>query len=282
MLCRQALAGGLIDPAGFTTLRLLSGAATLVLIQAARGEWRALRTAGGWGSALALFLYAAPFSFAYVTLGAATGALILFGAVQTTMLVAGARGGERPHGREWIGLAVAVGGLLFLTAPGLTAPPLLGSVLMAGAGMAWGIYSLRGRGESRPLAATAGNFLRAVPPAAALSALLLPGAGLTPGGAVLAVISGSVTSGLGYVLWYAALPGLSATRAAIVQLSVPILAALGGVLLLGETITLRLGLSSVLILGGVGLAVTAARPAAMPVRAGEGAQLVDGSRRRSD
>lgn len=263
MLCRLALADRLIDPASFTTLRLLSGAALLVLIQVVRHEGRGLLASGSRGSAAALFLYAAPFSFAYLTLGAATGALILFGAVQTTMLAAGLRGGERPHGREWLGLIAAVGGLLLLTAPGLTAPSPLGSLLMAGAGIAWAVYSLRGRGEKKPLAATAGNFARCLPPALALSAVLLSRLEVSPHGALLAIVSGAVTSGLGYVLWYAALRGLSATRAAIVQLSVPILAALGGVLLLGERISLRLGGSSLLILGGVGLAISAAsRPAA--------------------
>ena len=184
-----------------------------------------------------------------------TGALILFAAVQATMILAGLRAGERPHAREWTGLALALGGLVYLVSPGLTAPSLAGSGLMAVAGVAWGAYSLHGRGSANPVTATAGNFLRAVPPVVIVSAAFFPARHLSLRGLVLAVLSGAIASGLGYVIWYTALRGLTATRAAIVQLAVPVLAAAAGVLFLSESVSLRLLLSAVAILAGVGLAV---------------------------
>lgn len=261
LLCRQALGAAAIDAGSFTALRLTAGALLLWGVVAATDGPRAAGRAGSWRSGLALFLYAAPFSFAYRSLSVGTGALVLFGAVQVTMIGAGLRGGDRPHRWEWLGLAVAFGGLLVLVAPGLRAPSPLGCLLMAVAGVAWGIYSLRGRATPRPVAVTAGNFLRAVPFAVAVGAVFVRTAHLTPRGAALAAISGAVTSGLGYVVWYAAMHGLSATRAATVQLAVPALAALGGVLLLGERVNLRLLVSAALILGGVFVALRArARP----------------------
>jgi drug/metabolite transporter (DMT)-like permease len=255
LLCRVALATGAIDPAAFTTLRLVSGAAMLWLLVSVRMGTPALRLPGTWASAAALFAYAAPFSFAYLTLGAGTGALILFAAVQGTMIVAGLRSGERPTWVQWAGLALALGGLVGLVSPGLSAPSPVGAVLMVLAGMSWGIYSLRGRSVADPMAATAGNFVRSTPLALAMAALLLPSLDVSPIGAFWAVISGAVTSGLGYVVWYEAVRGLSATRAAIVQLAAPVLAAVGGVVLLGEAVSLRLLLSAVAILGGVALAM---------------------------
>jgi drug/metabolite transporter (DMT)-like permease len=255
LLCRVALATGSIDPVSFTTLRLASGAAVLWLLVAVRRRAPAPRLGGSWASALALFVYAAPFSFAYLTLGAGTGALILFAAVQTTMIAAGWRSGERPTAAQWTGLALAVGGLVWLVLPGVSAPSPAGARLMTLAGVSWGIYSLRGRDVAEPVAATAGNFVRSTPLALAMAALLLPSLDVSPIGAFWAVISGALTSGLGYVAWYAAVRGLSATRAAIVQLAVPALAAVGGVALLAETISLRLLLSGVAILGGVALAM---------------------------
>jgi drug/metabolite transporter (DMT)-like permease len=246
ILCRLALGAGHIDAASFTTLRLLSGAivlAGLFLLRPASGERRFLA------------LYAVPFSFAYRRLTAGTGALVLFGAVQATMLVAGLRGGERPPRLAWIGFAFAVLGVVLLVAPGVTAPEPPAAVLMAAAGIAWGIYSLLGRGASDSTAATAGNFLRAVPLAAAVSLAARAGAHADRRGAVLALVSGGVTSGLGYVLWYAVLPRLGAVRAAIAQLAAPALAAIGGVALLGEAATPRLLGAAALILGGVGLAL---------------------------
>ncbi len=254
VLCRMALGRASIDAASFSTLRLASGAVALVLIMAAtRGG--ALRAEGSWMSATMLFLYAVPFSFAYVSLSTGTGALILFGAVQVTMILSALRTGERPDPRQWLGLALALAGLFYLVLPGLAAPSPLGSVLMALAGFSWGIYSLRGRGGSNPLAQTTGNFCRSVPLALAVSAIALRSTQIELAGVLLAIASGALASGVGYVIWYAALRGLSSTRAAIVQLSVPVLAAAGGVIFLAETISLRLALSAVLVLGGVALAL---------------------------
>ena len=255
LLCRVALATGAIDPAAFTALRLVSGAAALWLLAAVRGRTPTPRLGGSWPSALALFAYAAPFSFAYVTLGAGTGALILFAAVQVTMILTGVVSGERPTGVQWAGLALAVGGLVGLVSPGLSAPAPVGAVLMVLAGVSWGIYSLRGRSVADPMAATAGNFVRSTPLVLVFVVLLLPTLSLSPVGVMWALLSGAVTSGLGYVVWYEAVRGLSATRAAIVQLAAPVLAAVGGVVLLAETISLRLLLSGAAILGGVALAM---------------------------
>jgi len=259
LLCRVALRHTAIDPASFTTIRLVSGALTLWLV--VRFSRRAQVGSGNWPSALALFVYAAGFSFAYVSLPAATGALLLFGAVQSTMIGHGLWKGERLHGLQIAGLALALGGLVGLLLPGLTAPPLVGSVLMLGAGVAWGVYSLRGKGAGDPTRVTAGNFLRAVPIAAALSALMSNGASLDHAGFWYAAASGTLASGIGYVIWYTALPRLRATSAATVQLSVPVIAAIGGVILLGEPLSLRLVLSSLAILGGIALVIVKKRRA---------------------
>ena len=254
VLCRLALGEETIDAASFSTIRLVSGALTLVLVSALLQEKRAGHSAN-WVSAVALFLYAVPFSYAYVTLSTGTGALILFAAVQSTMIVAALRGGERPVPREWGGLGAALAGLVYLVFPGLTAPTPLGSGLMALSGIAWGVYSLRGRAAAAPVATTTGNFVRTVPFAAALSLVMLRQAAISPRGALLAIASGAVTSGLGYVVWYAALPGLTVTRAAMVQLCVPVIAGLGGVVFLAEVISLRLLVSAAVIFGGVSTAV---------------------------
>ncbi len=254
LLCRLALQQASIDAASFGSVRLVSGALVLWAIVRWRNKPTPART--DWLAATMLWAYVAGFSFAYVTLPAGSGALILFGAVQLTMFVVGLRAGERFTPTAWAGFALAIGGLLYLVSPGLAAPPLTGTLLMASAGIAWGVYSLRGRGGGEPVAATAGNFLRAAPLALALSAASLVFAGAphaNANGVALAVASGAITSGLGYVIWYAALPRLSALRAATVQLSVPPLAALGGVWLLSEALTLRLVFSSAAILGGIAL-----------------------------
>jgi drug/metabolite transporter (DMT)-like permease len=254
LLCRVALRQTGIDAASFTTIRLLSGATMLWLLARARGATQT--GSGNWPSALALFAYAAGFSFAYVSLPAATGALLLFGAVQATMIGHGLRAGERLLGLQLAGFILALGGLVGLLLPGLSAPPLLHSSLMLGAGAAWGVYSLRGRqAGGDPTNVTAGNFLRAVPIAALLSLFLYGQISLPAAGALYAVASGAVASGLGYALWYTALPALKATKAATVQLSVPVLAALGGILFLGEPLTLRWALASVAILGGIALVI---------------------------
>ena len=253
LLCRAALKQTSIDAATFTFIRIFSGAAALWLIMKMRGA--AWKEAGNWSSALALFAYAAAFSFAYNSLSAGTGALLLFGAVQATMILWGFRRGERLHTIQIVGLVVAVTGLVVLLLPGLSAPPLSGSILMLGAGVAWGIYSLRGKVEKNPVSSTAGNFLRAVPLAAIVSIMLLPWARLDRPGIGYAVISGAIASGLGYVIWYAALSGLRAASAATVQLSVPVLAATGGILLLGEPITFRYLIASIAVLGGIALVI---------------------------
>jgi drug/metabolite transporter (DMT)-like permease len=253
LLCRAALKQTSIDAASFTFIRIFSGAAALWLIMKMRGA--AWKEAGNWSSALALFAYAAAFSFAYNSLSAGTGALLLFGAVQATMILWGFRRGERLHTIQIVGLVVAVTGLVALLVPGLSAPPLTGSILMLGAGVAWGIYSLRGKVEKNPVSSTSGNFLRAVPLAAIVSIMLLPWARLDRAGIGYAVISGAIASGLGYVIWYTALSGLKAASAATVQLSVPVLAATGGILLLGEPITFRYLIASIAVLGGIALVI---------------------------
>ncbi len=253
LLCRAALKQTTIDAASFTLIRILSGAVALWLImQLRRAPWE---KAGSWISALALFVYAAAFSFAYRTLSAGTGALLLFGAVQATMILWGLCRGERMRPQQFVGLALALGGLVWLVFPGLSAPPLGGSSLMLAAGVAWGVYSLRGKGASYPASSTTGNFLRAVPLALLLSAMLFPWARLDRAGAGYAVLSGALASGAGYVIWYTALKDLKAASAASVQLSVPVLAAGGGILLLGEPLSLRFLLASVAILGGIALVV---------------------------
>src|SRR5947207_446158 len=261
LLCRAALKHTGIDAATFTFVRIFSGAAALWLIL----EMRRKRTvaavydrrgpAGNFPSALALFIYAAAFSFAYVDLSAGTGALLLFGAVQATMIFWGLRKGERLREIQIAGLAVALIGLVVLVFPGLSAPPIIASILMLSAGVAWGVYSLRGKAASDAIAATAGNFIRAVPFALAVSLALFPWARFDLLGTTYAVLSGAITSGLGYVIWYSALPGLKAAGAATVQLSVPVLAATGGIFLLGEPITLRYALASIAVLGGIVLVV---------------------------
>lgn len=254
LLCRAALAHGAIDAASFILVRLLSGALVLaLLVRLRRGQIR-----GSWRSALALFGYAAAFSFAYLQLTAATGALLLFGAVQASMIAHGLYSGERLRPLQLGGLLLACGGLVGLVLPGLSAPPLSGALLMLAAGIAWGVYSLRGRGAGDPLQVTAGNFLRAVPMAAMLSLLLIGHAAATPAGIGYAVLSGALASGLGYAIWYTALPYLASTTAATVQLAVPVIAAAGGVALLGEALTVRLLLASVAILGGIALVVLTA------------------------
>ena len=256
LLCRLALRDTAIDAASFTSIRLASGALILAALLMLRGK---RPTAGGsWPMAAMLFTYAVCFSFAYRDLTAATGALLLFGAVQLTMMGYGLWTGERIRGLRLVGLLLALGGLVWLLLPGLAAPPWLEATLMLAAGIAWGVYSLLGKGAGDPTAATGGNFLRTLPFAAAL--MLAATAATTTGsidrtGALYAVLSGAVTSGLGYVLWYAALPMLKATTAATVQLCVPAIAALGGAVLLAEPVTARLLVASVAVLGGIALTI---------------------------
>ena len=294
LLCRAALKQTHIDAASFTFVRIFSGAVGLSVILTIQGLLRVegtasppgeslapragfpspesspkgrggsfslreevgIRGSGNWISALALFVYAAGFSFAYVNLSAGTGALLLFGAVQATMILWGLHKGERLDAIQITGLVVAVTGLVILVFPGLSAPPLIGSILMPGAGVAWGVYSLRGKGVQNPASVTAGNFVGAVPFSVVVGIFFLPWAHVDPAGVGYAIISGVIASGLGYVIWYSALPGLKAASAATVQLSVPVLAATGGILLLGESITLRYVLASLAVLGGIALVAT--------------------------
>jgi drug/metabolite transporter (DMT)-like permease len=255
VLTRLALGRATIDAATFSTVRIAGGAGMLLATTALR-QSGAVRLKGSWVSAAVLFLYAIPFSFAYNSLTAGTGALILFGVVQVTMMVAAVRSGERPHRLQWIGLALASCGLVYLVLPGLKAPSFSDSMLMALAGVMWGIYSLRGRGSADPLQLNMSNFVRALPLVLVVSLLAHNHIYATSNGFVLALVSGAITSGLGYVLWYTALHHLTAMRAAIVQLMVPILAAAGGVAFLGETISLRLVASGIVVLGGIALALT--------------------------
>jgi drug/metabolite transporter (DMT)-like permease len=298
LLCRAALKQTHIDAATFTFVRIFSGAVALCLFMNVRRRITVERTAsplveslatrvgfpspqsspkgrggsfslrekvgmrdsGNWISALALFVYAAGFSFAYTSLSAGTGALLLFGAVQATMIVWGLQKGERLSTIQSAGFIIAVTGLVVLVLPGVSAPPLMGSMLMLAGGVAWGIYSVRGKGEKNPASATTGNFVRAVPFAAALSIIFTMRAHLDLAGVTFGIISGAITSGLGYVIWYSVLPDLKAVSAATVQLSVPVLAATGGILLLAEPITMRYVVASLAVLGGIALVVATPHP----------------------
>ncbi len=259
LLARLALREGVIDAVSFTAVRISAGAAILTVIVTARqGGISAIRDNGSRRAALALYGYAITFSFAYLSLNAGTGALILFGAVQITMLAAGIVRGERPQLLEWIGLCLAFGGLVYLVSPGLTAPSPLGAASMAASGAAWGCYSLAAKRVRAPIAATAGNFARATPMAGVTLAVIWATRPTHASwiGLAVAAISGALTSGVGYVIWYVVLEDLRTSRAAIVQLTVPVIAAVAGVLLLDEHMTWRLVLASVSVLGGVALALS--------------------------
>ena len=253
VLCRMALRQAHIDPASFMSIRLLSGAATMWLLARRRAGRPAL--GGNWLSAAALIAYAIAFTFAYIGLTAGTGALLLFGAVQVVMIAAGFRGGELVDRTIVGGWFMAVAGLILLLLPGFSAPPVLDTVLMLIAGIAWGLYSLHGRTSTDALGDTAGNFMRVVPATLLVSALFWPRHSADLEGVVLAMLSGAVASGLGYAAWYTALPKLGAIAAANAQLAVPVIAALAGVVLFGEPITSRLAVASLLVLGGSALAV---------------------------
>lgn len=280
ILCRLALRGDEADAAGFTVVRLASGAVVLVVIwylvspsrdasvnERAESESdqdgtllnRRVSAFGSWPSAFFLFAYAVCFSFAYLGLTAGTGALILFGAVQMTMIAAAIFKGERPTLVEWCGLVVAVGGLVYLVFPGLSSPPPVSSALMAAAGASWGVYTLRGRTGGDPLANTTGNFVRSLPFVAFLALVYLPNLHLSAYGILLAILSGAAASGVGYTVWYAALKYLTSTRAAILQLAVPVLAAVLGIILLAEAASVRLVIAAALILGGIALTIAGKR-----------------------
>lgn len=257
LLCRVALRNTAIDPGSFAILRIVSGALMLWLIVRSRAGAKSSVRHGNWASALALFAYAATFSYAYVSLPTGTGALLLFGAVQATMIGFGVWRGERMGRWQILGLTVASAGLIGLLLPGLSAPPLASALLMLVAGIAWGIYSLRGKGTGDPAGVTAGNFIRATVPALLLLLLLATwrNVQLDRSGILIAIASGALTSGLGYIVWYTALRSLRPTTASTVQLSVPVIAAIGGTLLLAEPMTLRLVMASSAILGGIALVI---------------------------
>ncbi len=255
ILCRLALRTDEIDAASFTVVRLVAGALTLFVIFSILRKKDAEKSKANWLSAFLLFAYAICFSFAYLSLTTATGALVLFGSVQLTMIVFALFKGETPKKLEWLGLIFAFGGLIYLLLPGLEAPPAGRAVLMILAGIAWGFYTLRGKGSTNPLGDTAGNFARSVPFVLLAALPFLPKIHLSTKGVLLAVLSGAVASGLGYSVWYAALKFHTATRAAVLQLSVPAIAALGGVVFMSESVSMRLILASGLILGGIGLVI---------------------------
>jgi drug/metabolite transporter (DMT)-like permease len=251
VLCRLALGEKTIDAAGFTSVRLLSGALVLFCILKFSNKKNGSSTKGSWSAAFMLFLYAVTFSFAYLTLNTGTGALILFGSVQITMILRSLFSGNRLLPIEWMGVIVAFSGIVYLVLPGVTAPSFTGFSLMTLAGIAWGLYTLKGRGSANPLSDTTYNFLRSVPFMIVLGMFFFQNVHISREGVILAAISGGITSGIGYTLWYMALRGLSATQAAVVQLSVPVIAGFGGIVFISEPISLRLALSALLTLGGI-------------------------------
>ncbi|MBN9462857.1 MAG: DMT family transporter [Burkholderiales bacterium] len=254
LLCRAAFERTGIDAATFTLVRIVSGALVLAVLVRMRGSRPA--TKAGWLPGLALFGYAATFSYAYVGLPTSTGALILFGSVQATMIGHALRTGERFRGWQLAGLGLAFAGFVALLLPGASAPQWLPASSMIAAGVFWGAYSLAGRGAADPLSATASNFARAVVPAAILSIATIGSSRADPEGIAYAVASGALASGIGYAIWYVAVRGLRAGSAAVIQLSVPFIAALGGIALLGEALTLRLVIAAVALTGGIMLVLS--------------------------
>jgi drug/metabolite transporter (DMT)-like permease len=251
VLCRLALGTRAIDAASFTSLRLFSGSLILLVIWLLNKGGRNSSSKGSWLGSAMLFIYAITFSFAYITLETGTGALILFGAVQISIILLSMLSGNRLRPIEWLGICAAFGGFAYLVLPGVSTPSALGFILMTLAGIAWGAYTLIGRGSQNPLADTAFNFIRTLPAVALLLVLTLANASLSARGVFLAALSGAVASGIGYVIWYSALRGLTSTMAAVVQLFVPVIAALGGIAFMPEAVTLRLIMASALILGGI-------------------------------
>lgn len=251
VLCRLALGEHAIDAASFTVIRLISGAVTLVLILKFKAGENNPTAKVNWVATLMLFLYAITFSFAYITLNTATGALIIFGAVQMTMILITLKSGHRLHIAEWFGVLIAFAGFVYLVLPNVNSPSITGFILMTVAGIAWGVYTLRGMGSANPLADTANNFARTIPLVAVLALIAIPYVDISIKGVVLAFLSGAVASGIGYTVWYTALGGLTAVQAAVVQLLVPVIAAAGGVVFVSEAISLRLIVSAIMILGGI-------------------------------
>ncbi len=255
VLCRFALGAGSIDAAGFTSIRLISGVVALFLILLIRSGPLPTSSKGSWSAGFMLFLYAVTFSYAYLELDTGIGALILFGSVQTTIIGISIARGNKLLSVEWIGMVISFAGLVYLLFPGVSTPSIAGFLLMSTAGAAWGLYTLLGRGSKNPLADTAYNFLRSMPLIVVIAIIAFDNVHLTTSGVILAIVSGTVTSGLGYTIWYSALKNISATQAAVSQLAVPVIAALGGVVFMTEVITLRLTVAAAMILGGIFLVV---------------------------
>ncbi len=255
LLCRAALKQTEIDAASFTSIRLLSGVIILWLLVSLKSTKTSEEGQGNWPSAIALFIYAAGFSYAYISLETGAGALLLFGAVQATMIGYGFYKGERLNKLQSIGLILAFAGIIGLMLPGLSAPPLIGSLVMLTAGMAWGIYSIRGKGAGDPTLISAGNFLRTIPFVVILTAGTFNSVSLDTAGVWYAVASGALASGLGYAIWYSVLPSLRSTTASTVQLSVPVIAAIAGIVFLSEPLTMRFVLASIALLGGIALVI---------------------------
>lgn len=262
VLCRMALADNSIDASSFTSIRLISGSVVLLLLVFLRSKFRTgdkQIIKGSWTSGAFLFLYAACFSFAYITLDAGVGALIAFASVQITMISYALIKGRKLNNREWIGVILAFAGFVYLVSPGINAPPLEGFVLMTVSGFGWGMYSVRGKTSENPLEDTSFNFLRSLPYLVIVMIIGMNKFNFSERGVLLAIASGAVTSGIGYTIWYMALNGLNNVQASVVQLSVPALAAAGGILLLSEELSLRFVLSSTIILGGIYLVITGKR-----------------------
>ncbi len=251
VLCRLALGTKAIDAPSFTIIRLLSGVIVLLILIKIKNNELSSNSKGSWYSGIMLFLYAITFSFAYITLDTGTGALILFGSVQITMIALSLFSGNRLHFTEWLGVIIAFTGFIYLILPGVTAPSTTGFLLMTVAGVAWGIYTINGKGSKNPLRDTTFNFLRTIPFIIIMLLVVLKDVNYTSKGILMAIISGGVTSGIGYTIWYMALKGLTSTQAAVVQLLVPAIAAFGGVIFVFEKITFRLTISSTMILGGI-------------------------------
>lgn len=255
VLCRLALGESAIDASTFTIVRLLAGAIVLTVIMSISkiksNSNTNSSTKGSWPASIALFIYALTFSFAYVTLDTATGALILFGSVQIAMILMSIFSGNRLHISEWFGMAIAFTGFVYLILPGVTTPSVIGFLLMTVSGIAWGIYTLKGRGSKNPIMDTAFNFLRTMPFVIILAIVTFKYAHYSSEGILLAVLSGSIASGIGYMIWYSALSGLSVNQAAVLQLLVPVIAAVGGIIFVSESISFRLTVSSAMILGGI-------------------------------
>ncbi|GMR01164.1 MAG: DMT family transporter [Gammaproteobacteria bacterium] len=251
VLCRLALGNETIDASNFTILRLLSGSIVLLIIITANRNITGGSTKGSWAAGFMLFLYAVTFSYAYISLDTGTGALILFGSVQITMILLSLLSGIRLHFTEWAGVTIAFTGFVYLILPGVTAPSAVGFLLMTVAGIAWGVYTLKGRGSKNPLMDTAYNFFRTTPFVILLAIITINNTNYSFEGILLALLSGGITSGIGYTIWYIALGGLSSMQAAVLQLSVPVIAALGGVVFVSEEITFRLTISAVMVIGGI-------------------------------